>query len=70
MFKRFKDNEKFINLVNEFKVHEGTIIFKINIFKLCKKYPKLLKSSTELEFLKIYYKDINKICSENAKEFS
>ena len=70
MFKRFKDKEKFINLVNEFKVQEGTIILKLNIFKLCKKYPKLLKSSTGLEFLKIYCKDINKIFSENAKEFS
>ena len=66
----FRDKEKFIKLVNEFKVHKTTIIFKINIFKLCEKYPKLLKSSIGLGFLKDYYKDIKEICTENAKEFS
>ena len=70
VFKRFKDKEKFIKLVNEFKLHKSTIIFKINTFKLCEKYPKLMKSSIELGFLKNYYKDIKEICSENAKEFS
>ena len=59
VFKKFKD-----------KVHKTTIIFKINIFKLCEKFPKLLKSSIGLGFLKNYYKDIKQICSENAKEFS
>ena len=32
VFKKFKDKEKFIKLVNAFKVHKTTIIFKINIF--------------------------------------
>ena len=50
VFKRFKDKEKFIKLVNEFKVHKSTIIFKINIFKLIEKYPKLMKSSIGLGF--------------------
>ena len=50
VFKRFKDKEKLIKLVNEFKVHKSTIMFKINIFKLCEKYPKLLKSSIGLDF--------------------
>ena len=57
VFKKFKDKEKFIKLVNEFKVHKTTIIFKINIFKLIGKYPKLMKSSIGLGFLKNYYKD-------------
>ena len=69
MFKNFKDKEKFIKLVNEFKVHKTTIIFKINIFKLIGKYPKLMKSSIGLGFLKNYYKDIKNICEENSKEF-
>ena len=34
VFKRFKDKEKFIKLVSEFKGHKSTIIFKINIVKL------------------------------------
>ena len=70
VFKKFKDKKKFIKLVNEFKVHKTTIIFKINVFKLSEKYPKLLKSSIGLGFLKNYYKDFKEICSENAKEFS
>ena len=60
VLKRFKEKEKFIRLVNEFKVHKSTIIFKINIFKLIGKYPKLMKS---------IYKIIKQICEENSKEF-
>ena len=44
-------------------------IFKINIFKLADKHPKLMKSSRGLGFLKNYYKDIKQICKENSKEF-
>ena len=53
VFKRFKEKEKFIKLVSQLGIHKNTIIFKINVFKLCKKYPKLLKSSIGLGFLKI-----------------
>ena len=42
VFKRFRDREKFIKLANDFKVNKTTIIFKINIFILCEKYPDLL----------------------------
>ena len=57
-------------LVSRLGIHKTTIIFKINIFKLFEKHPKLLKSSIGFGFLKNYYKDIKKICNENAKEFS
>ena len=66
MLKRFKDKEKFVRLVNEFKVHKSTITFKINIFKLCGKYAKLIKSTTGLGFLKNYNKDIKEICNFKA----
>ena len=62
LFKRFKDKQKFIRLVHEFRVHKSTIIFKTNIFKLVDKHPKLMKSSIGLGFLKNYYKDIMQIC--------
>ena len=68
VFKRFK--EKFITLVNKLGVHKTTIIFKIDVYKLCERHPKLLKSSIGLGFLKNHYKDIKEICSENAQEFS
>ena len=70
VFKRFKEKDKFITLVNQFNIHKTTIIFKINIYKLCKKYPKLLKSLVRLGFLKTHYKNIREICNENEQEFS
>ena len=69
IFKRFKEKEKFAKLVNEVGIHKTTIIFKINVFKLCKKYPKLLKSSIGLGFFKNYHKDIKAICKENEEDF-
>ena len=69
VFKRFKEKEKFAKLVSELGIHKTTIIFKINVFKLCKKYPKLLKSSIGLGFFKNYHKDIKGICEENEKDF-
>ena len=64
VFKKFKDKEKFITLVSQLGIHKTTIIFKINIYKLCEK---LLKSSIGLGFLKNHFKDILEICSENAQ---
>ena len=58
VFKRFKEKEKFAKLVSELGIHKTTIIFRINVFKLWKKYPKLLKSSEGLGFFKNYHKDI------------
>ena len=69
VFKRFKEKEKFTKLVDELGFHETTIIFKINFFKLCNKYPKQLKSSIGLGFFKNYHKDIRAICEENEKDF-
>ena len=42
VFKKFKDKEKFITLVSQLGIHKNTIIFKINVFKLCERYLKLL----------------------------
>ena len=39
IFKRFKQKEKFAKLVSELGIHKTTIILKINVFTLCKKYP-------------------------------
>ena len=69
VFKRFKEKEKFAKLVSELGFHKTTIIFKINVFKLRKKYPKLLKSSIGLGFFKSSHKDIKAICEENEKDF-
>ena len=69
VFKRFKEKEKFAILGRELGIHRTTIIFKINVFKLCEKYCKLLKSSIGLGFFKNYHKDIKAICKKNEKDF-
>ena len=69
VFKKFKEKEKFTKVVTELGIHRNTIIFKINVFKLCKKHPKLLKSSIGLGFFKNYHKDIKAICEEHEKDF-
>ena len=69
IFKRFKEKEKFPKLVSELGIHKTTIIFKINVFKLFKKYPKPLKSSIGLRFFKNYHKDSKAICEQNEKDF-
>ena len=69
VFKRFKEKEKFAKLVSELGIHKTTIIFRINIFKLCKKHPKLLKSFIGLGIFKNYHKDIKAICEEYEKDF-
>ena len=44
VFKRFKEKEMFMQMVNKLKIHKSTFIFKINIFKLIEKHPGLMKS--------------------------
>ena len=69
VFKIFRDKEKFIKLVNDFKVHKSSIIFKTNIFKVIDNNPKLMKSSVTLGFLKNHHQDIKQICNKNSNEF-
>ena len=56
-------------MVGKLRIHNSTIIFKINIFKLIDKHPKLMNSSEKLGFLDNYCKDIKQICEENSSEF-
>ena len=70
IFKRFKEKEKFAKLVSELEIHKTTIIFKINVFKLRKKYSKLLKSSTGLGFLKIIIRTLKQFVRKMKKIFN
>ena len=69
VFSRFREKEKFLRLVSRFEIHKNTIVFKINIFQLIQKHPRLIKSSVNLSFLKNYLKDIRQICQKNVEEF-
>ena len=42
ILKRFKEKEKFIQMVSKLKILKSNINFKINIFKLIKKHPGLM----------------------------
>ena len=69
IFKRLKEKEKFQEMVGKLNIRKSTIIFKINVFKLIKKYPKLMRSSVTLTFLKNYLRDIKKVCEDNLSGF-
>ena len=69
VFKRFKEKEKFAKLFSKLGIHKTSIILKINVFKLCKKYPKLLTSSIGLGFFKDYHKDIKQFARKIKKDF-
>ena len=69
VFKKFKENAKFIEMVKQFGYSKSTIIYKINIVKLINKYRKVNNSSLSLKFLKNYFKLIKEICEENESEF-
>ena len=69
IIRNYKEKEKFAKLVIELGIHKTTMIFKINVSKLCKKYHKLLTSSIGLGFFKHYHKDIKAICEKKEKDF-
>ena len=69
IFKRIKEKEKFAKLVSVLGIPKTTIILKIDVFKLCEKQRKLLKSSIGLEFFKNYNKDIKAISKEKEEDF-
>ena len=64
IFKKFKENRKFKNLAEKFKVTKSTILLKISIVKLIDKHPRMTTSSITLNFLKSYYKGIKNIWKE------
>ena len=66
VFEKFKENAKFIEMVNQSGVSKSTIIFKIYIVRLIDKYAKIKNSWLSLHFLKIYFKMIKEICEENS----
>ena len=69
IFNCFKEKENFQEMAGKLEIHKSTIIFKINVFKLIEKYPKLMRSSVTLTFLKNYLKDIKKVCEDNLSDF-
>ena len=67
-FRRLKQKDKFVTMVQKFNFTQSTMIFKINIVNLIDKCPRLVKSLVTLGFLKIYFKDIKKDFEENSNK--
>ena len=67
VFKRFKEKEKFVRLVSELGIHK---IFKNNVFKLCEKYPKLLRYPKGLEFFKNIIRTLKQFARKTKKIFN
>ena len=67
-FRRLKQKDKFVKMVQKFNFTQNSMIFKINIVNLIEKCPRLVKSSVKLGFLKIYFKDIKKDFEENSNK--
>ena len=63
IFRKVKENKKFMSTVTKFKIHKATINFEIGIIKFIDDYPKMRKSTLLLHFLK------NNFCKEYATEF-
>ena len=70
VFKRLKEKEKFTKHVSELRIHKTIIIFRINIFKLCKKHPKLLRSSIGLVFVSIIIRTLKQFVKKMKKIFN
>ena len=58
VFHKFKEKEKFIELIKQFTIYKTIMTFKINIVKLMDKYPNLMKPSVTLIFFPNYFKGI------------
>lgn len=54
VFKRFKEKENFIQMLKRVGINNSEIILKINMLKLIDEYPRLMRSSVNLNFLKAY----------------
>ena len=59
VFRRFKEKEKFTELVDELGIHKNTIIFEINVFKLRKKH--VIEVFYRVGVFKNYHKDIKEL---------
>ena len=66
IFSKFKESEKFSKMVKELVIFECTIMFKINIFRLVTKCPKLNNSSFSTNSFKRHFKQIAFTCKTSA----
>lgn len=49
IYKKYKLNEKFVNMVDQFGVSKSAMAFKIDVVKFINNYPKILGFSSPFE---------------------
>ena len=69
IFKKFKENNKFVSAVTKFKISKTTINFKIDTVNFIDKHPKMRTSCISLFYLKTNFRLIKEVCQEHASEF-
>ena len=73
VFKIFRANNNFLDMVKEIGISRSTINSKINLLKLLSfknwKFPRLKKLSLQLHIFKKYIKSIQETCKETYNEF-
>ena len=65
IFKKYKESNKFVSAVTDFKISITTINFKIGIIKFIDDYPKMRISSISLHNFRV----IKDVCKEYATKF-
>ena len=68
IFKKFKESDKLVEMVEEIGGSKSTIYFKIKFEIILDKYPKLKKSSLPLSFFKANTKSVKEICNESRSD--
>ena len=66
ILKKFKNTEQFFETLG---LSKCTVYFKINLYKLIKKYPHLKNPHLSVQYFKNNFKMMKLVCKENGNEF-
>ena len=67
VFNRFCKKEKFMKLLNKFKIHKNKIVFKINVLKLINKHPVFCHFKFLKELFEGHQTNMSKKCKRIGK---
>ena len=69
IFRKFKENNKFVSAATEFKISKTTINFKIDFVDFIEKYSNMRTFCVSLCYLKNNFRVIKDVYQEHASEF-
>ena len=65
----FKELKRFVQMVKQLEISKSTINFKINLYKLIRKYPRIENSCLLLFYVKNYLKHMKLTCKTSGNDF-